>query len=110
MFYFFAGTAPGSEKAVWREIDAEIKRVSRGEVGKEELSRCQVRLKAARRMGMQTNGSRAMQAALDALYGMPINDQTQHDREIDAVTSAALARFAKRYFKRSNRLRLSVGP
>lgn len=110
MFYFFAGTAPGSEKAVWREIDAEIKRVARGEVSQEELTRCQVRLKAARRMGMQTNGSRAMQAALDALYGTPINDQAYHDREVDKVTSAALARFAKRYFKRAKRLRLSVGP
>lgn len=110
MFYFFAGTAPGSEQSVWREIDAEIKRVSRGEVGEAELNRCQVRLKAARRMGMQTNGSRAMQAALDALYGTPINDQLHHDREIDAVTTEALARFAKRYFKRSKRLRLRVGP
>ncbi len=110
MFYFYAGTVPGSEEAVWREIDAEIKRVAKGGVSDGELQRCQVRLKAARRMGMQTNGSRAMQAALDTLYGVPVNDEMYYDREIDRVTTAALARFAKCYFTKAKRLRLRVSP
>lgn len=110
MFYFYAGTASGSESAVYREVTAEIRRVSQGKIAAEELQRCQIRLKAARRMGLQTNGSRAMQAALDALYGMPINDWINYDEQIDAVSRQDLARFAKHYFKRAARLRLTVSP
>jgi len=110
MFYFYAGTAPGSEGAVLREVAAEIKRVAGGGVTSEELCRCQTRLKSARRMGLQTNGSRAMKAALNALYGKPVNDDERYDAEIDAVTRRDLSRFAKKYFKRQLAVQLTVRP
>ncbi|MDB6170028.1 MAG: peptidase domain protein [Verrucomicrobia bacterium] len=110
MFYFFAGTQPGREAEVLGEIDAEIARVQRGGVEPAELARCQVRLKAARRQGMQTNASRAMQAALNALQGQPINDWKNYDRRIDAVGIEDLARFAKRHFQPALRTQLVVRP
>jgi zinc protease len=110
MFYFYAGTAPDSEKAVFREIAAEISRVVRGGVTKTELKRCQVRLKAAHRMGMQTNSSRAMQASLNVLYGLPVNDWKKYGERIDAIKTTDLARFARTYFARTQRIRLTVRP
>lgn len=110
MFYFFAGTQPGKEGEVLAEIDAEIARVQAGGVEAAELGRCQARLKAARRQNMQTNSSRAMQAALNALQGQPINDWRNYDARIDAITIADLAQFATRHFTRAQRTQLVVQP
>lgn len=110
MFYFFAGTQPGKEAEVLAEINAEIARVAAGGVEPAELARCQARLKAARRQSLQTNGARAMQAALNALQGQPVNDWKNYDARIDAVTTADLAAFAARYFRRELRTQLVVRP
>ncbi|MFI5356763.1 MAG: M16 family metallopeptidase [Opitutales bacterium] len=110
MFYFSAGTAPGSEEAVRAEIAREIKRVADGGVELAELRRCQTRLKAARRMSVQTNGSRAMQASLNALYGLLVNDLEDYDARIDAVAAADLTAFARRYLVERQCVRLTVRP
>jgi zinc protease len=110
MFSFFAGTSPKSYAEVLKEFDAEIARVQAGKIGADELNRAQTRLKAARRMGLQTNASRAMQAGLNALYGQPVNDWQNYGGYIDAVTVEALADFARRYFKRELRTQLVVRP
>lgn len=110
MFYFFAGTQPGRESEVLAEIDAEIVRVQLGGVEAAELARCQARLKAGRRQSLQTNGARAMQAALNTLQGQPANDWRNYDAKIDAVTITDLATFASRYFQRALRTQLIVRP
>ena len=110
MFYFFAGTQPGREAEVLGEIEAEIARVQTGGVEAVELARCQTRLKAARRQGLQTNSSRAMQAGINALQGQPINDWKNYDARVEAVTIADLAKFAQRYFQKSLRTQLIVRP
>ena len=110
MFYFYAGTAPASAPAVLAEIDAEIARVQSGGVEEAELRRCQVRLKAGRRQGLQPNSARAMHAALNTLYGLPANDWKNYDARVDAVTSGDLARFAKKYLQRKQRVQLIVTP
>jgi zinc protease len=110
MFSFLAGTQPGREAEVLAEIDAEIARVAGGGVEPAELARCQARLKAGRRQGLQTNSARAMQAALSALQGLPMDDWRRYDARIDAVTIADLASFAQRYFARERSTQLVVGP
>jgi zinc protease len=110
MFSFFAGTQPGREAEVLAEIDAEIERVRSGGVEAAELRRCQARLKAGWRQGLQTPSARAMRAGIDVLQGRPIDDWTRYDGRIDAVTIADLAAFARRYFERTQRLQLVVGP
>jgi zinc protease len=110
MFYFMAGTAPDKEAAVQAEITAEIARVAAGGVEPEELRRCQTRLKAARRMSLQTNSSRASQAGLNAIYGLPVNDWQNYPAHIEAVTISDLARFAQTYLKPDARIRLVVRP
>ncbi|MBI4624326.1 MAG: insulinase family protein [Verrucomicrobia bacterium] len=110
MFYFLAGTQPGRESEVLFEIDAEIARVQSGGVESAELTRSQVRLKAARRQSLQTNSARAMQASLNALQGQPVNDWKNYDGRIEAVTIADLAAFASRRFTRAQRTQLIVRP
>lgn len=110
MFYFYAGTAPGSEAAVFGEFEAEVDRVRQGGVLPDELARCQTRLKAGRRMSLQTNASRAMQAGLNALYGLPVYDWLRYDAHVEAVSIEDLAAFAARYFAPALRTRLTIRP
>lgn len=110
MFYFYAGTAPGRDGEVLAEIDAEIARVAAGKVEPAELQRCQTRLKAAKRMGLQSNGARAMNAGLNALYGLPPEDFARYDARIDAVTTGALADFARTRLAPALRTQLVVRP
>jgi zinc protease len=110
MFMFYAGTAPATASEVLIEIDAEIARVQAGQVDATELLRCQTRLKAGRRMGLQTNGARAMHAGLNTLYGLPVDDAATYDAHIDGVTVADLQAFAQKRFQRNLRTQLVVKP
>jgi len=110
MFYFYAGTSPQRYAEVIEELELEIKRVREGGVTAEELSRCQVRLKAGKRMGMQTNSARAMQSALNSVYGLPVNDWRTYDARVDAVTLKSIRAFALRHFNSSQRVQLVVRP
>lgn len=110
MFYFYAGTHPQRYAEVLAEFAAEIARVQGGGVTAAELKRCQTRLKAAKRMALQANSARAAQAALNAVYGLPVNDWRNYDALIDAVTLADLGAFAQRYFVLPQRVQLVVKP
>jgi zinc protease len=110
MFYFFAGTSPQRYGEVVAELDLEIVRVQDGGATAGELARCQTRLKAGKRMGLQTNSARAMQAALNAVYHLPVNDWRTYDARIDAVTLADVQAFARRYFQGAQRVQLVVKP
>jgi zinc protease len=110
LFYFYAGTSPERYPEVLAELDLEILRVQQGRVTPEELRRCQIRLKAGKRMSQQTNSARAMQAALNAIYGQPVNDGPFYEARIEAVTLSDLQSFAQKYFQRSQRVQLVVKP
>ena len=110
MFYFYAGTSPQRYEEVIAELNLEIARVQAGGVAAEELHRCQVRLKAGKRMGLQTNSARAMQAALNAIYGLPVNDWRTYDARVGAVSLDAVRDFAQKYFQPAQRVQLVVKP
>jgi zinc protease len=59
---------------------------------------------------MQTNSARAMQSALNAVYGLPVNDWRTYDARIDAVTLADIQAFAVKYFQITQRVQLVVKP
>lgn len=110
MFYFISGTQPGKEQEVLGEIEAEVARIRAGDVGADELSRCQARLKAGQRKSLQTNSSRAMVAGLDVLQGRSANHWKNYDRLVDAVTVADLAAFAEKHLGSGGRTQLVVRP
>ena len=55
-----------------------------GDVLEDELKRCRTR-SAARPMGRQTLGARAMHAAIQHSYGQPLDDDAEHAARVDAV-------------------------
>lgn len=110
MFTLYAGTQPGETDAVVAEMEKEILRISNGEVDASELVRCRTCLKAARPMGRQTIGARAMHAAVNLSYDMPLDDDADHAAKLDACTAEVLANFAKKYLDSSKRVLLVVGP
>ena len=110
MFYFYSGTSPERYGEVLEEFALEIARVQSGGVTIEELRRCQIRLKAGKRMAMQTNSARAMQAAHSVVCGLPVNDWRNYDAQIEAVTPASLQAFARQYFQPALRTQMVVKP
>jgi zinc protease len=110
MFVFYAGTHPSQVDEVIKEINGEIARVAAGDVLEDELARCRTRLKAARPMGRQTIGARAMHAAIQLTYGLPIDDDLEHAAQLDAIGAEELATYARKNFAPSRSVRLVVGP
>jgi len=109
MFYFVAGTNPQGYPEVIKELEAEVARACGGGLEEEEVNRSKVRLKAGRRMSMQTNSACAIQSALNAIYGLPINDWRNYDAKVDSVTLQDLQAFARRRFVRDERVELLAG-
>ncbi len=109
MFYFYAGTSNEGYPRVIEELIKEVDRIANCGVADEELARCKTRLKASRRMSLQTNASCASQAAMNVAYGLPANDWRTYDGRIDKVTVEELADFAKKYFKTESRVELVIG-
>lgn len=109
MFYFYAGTSQEGYPKVIEELVEEVARVRNKGITPAELERCKTRLKAARRMSMQTNASCASQAAMNTIYGLPANDWREYDGRIDAVSIEDLSDFARKYFGEADRVELVIG-
>ncbi len=109
LFYFYAGTSSEGYPRVIEELEKEVARIQEGGLLDGELERCKTRLKASRRMSMQTNAACASQAAMNVAYGLPANDWRAYDERIDAVTVDRLAAFASRFLRANDRVEVVVG-
>ncbi len=110
LFTLSAGCAPGKEEDVWREFTAEMDRWCGPGITEEELARSKLRLSVGRRGQMQTASSRALQAALNGLYQLPINSWRTYDDRLNAVTLDRLKEFCRKNFQSTARLDLVVRP
>ncbi len=110
MMYLYAGTHQAAHAAVLAEFDAEVARLHSGAIDDAELLRARARLKAQLRVGRQSPGNRAQQAALNALYGLPLNDAKIREAAYDAADAAAVRAFAQKYLRPAARVRLIVEP
>jgi len=106
LFSLHAGTHPDQVECVFEEFNHELERMRSGAFEDGELERCKMHLKSEKIMGMQTAGSRAMQAALNILYGLPLNDWLDYPARIQAIDEHALQSFAQTYLIDSRRLDL----
>jgi len=110
MFLFYAGTQASQAGEVLKAIVGEVARVTAGDVLENELSRCRTRLKAARVMGRQTVGARAMHAAIQESYHLPLDDDADYAEKLDRIDVNALASHAQQYFSAECGVSMIVGP
>lgn len=108
MLYLYAGTHPDQVEDVFGEFAEEMERFRNGDFLEDELTHAKTRLKAQRISGMQAIGGRALQAALNALYGLPVNDWLDYPERIDAVTEGDLQELAQSWMRGDRRLDLVV--
>ena len=108
--YLYAGTHHASRDAVFSEFDAEVARLREGKIDDAELARARARLKAQLRVGRQSPSNRAQQAALNVLYGVPLNDAKIREAAYDAADAPAVRAFAQKYLRPESRIRLTVQP
>ena len=109
-FAFYAGTHPSQIDEVAAAIDVEIARVKTGQITEEELQRCRTCLKATRLFDQQTIGARALYAALNVSYDLPIESDSDYAKRLEKVSPDSLARFAKTLFDEQHSVRLVAGP
>jgi zinc protease len=110
MFTLYGGTHPEKAAEVRSEFDAAIERLRIHGVPEDELLRARTALKAQKRLGLQSIGSRAAAAALDTLYGLPLNSWKYFDDKIEAVSQDTLREYTREYLWPGERVSLTIGP
>ncbi|MDP8215051.1 MAG: pitrilysin family protein [Candidatus Euphemobacter frigidus] len=101
-FIFYAGTVPGSTEKIISAFREEIARVRGGKITPEELERNKNRLLGNFQFGLQTNGARAFQCAIDELYGLGYDAYRGYEETIRGLSVDDEARAAKKYFTPDN--------
>ncbi len=109
-FTLYAGTRPDQVEQVREEFNRTLDGIRAVGLPEAELARARTRLKARRRLGMQTIGARANSVLLDTLYGLPIQTNADYDARIDALTPDSIRDFATRYLDENKRVDFVIGP
>jgi zinc protease len=110
LFTFYAGTHPDAANEVLDVFHDEARRLREEGLTQDELDRARVRMKGRMRSSRQSIGSRASQAGLNALYGLPINDWKDYDERLDALTLADVQTCAAKQFQADAGVSLILGP
>ncbi len=97
MFYFYAGIQNAAAPKLAQAVQAEIQRVQSGQFLPGEIERAQQRLITRKHLSLQRLSERGMQAALNSLYGLPIDEAASYIQGIRSVNAAGLQAFAKEY-------------
>lgn len=94
MFLLCAGTEKGKEKIVLEEMRREMRRLREGRISESELLGAKTRICVARRTANQRAAVRCANAALNALYGIPVNRDSELEERLGALTADDVARYA----------------
>ena len=94
MFLLCAGTEKGKEKIVLGEMRKEMRRLREGKILESELLGAKTRICVARRTANQRAAVRCANAALNALYGLPVNRDAELEARLGALTADDVARYA----------------
>lgn len=110
MFNLMAGTKPGHEDAVLDVFTKELTRLKEGDVSDADLAHSRLRLLSQTRFAHQAIGSRAVNAGLNCLFGVDINNWNNHKALLERVSRESIARFASEYLDPAKAISLIVGP
>ncbi len=97
---------PVAKKAVFRELD----KVRKEGLTEDELEGAKRYLLGNLRIGLQTNGSQALQMALDELYGMGYDDVRRFMQKIEGVTLKDIKEAARKIIVPDRFVLVTVGP
>lgn len=108
MFFLCAGTEKRHAQTVLDEMRKEIRRLRDGKISAEELVGAKTRICVARRTARQRASSRCGNAALNALYGLPVNRDAELESRLGALAADDVARFATEILAEESALALIV--
>ncbi len=108
MFVLGAGTKRGKEKHVLEEMRREMHRLRNGKISAEELLGAKTRICVARRTAHQRAAVRCGNAAMNALYGLPVNRDAELEAQLGALTADDVARYASEILSPKFELALTV--
>lgn len=106
----YAATTAENVQAVKTEIFNQLNSLKDIILSPEELEQAKTVILGHRLIERQTNAARAMEAALDELYGLGYNHYTEYEEKIRSVTSTEISRIAKKYFDFNNYSLVVTGP
>ncbi len=92
----YAATSPSDVQRVAELLHEELARCVKEPVSPDELERVKRRVIGLHRIGLQSNGAKAMQAALDELYGVDPSYMEQYPALVERVTVEDIRRVAAR--------------
>ena len=108
MFFLYAGTHKAQKQIVLEEMQKELERLRAGKISSEEILGAKTRICVARRTARQRAASRCGNAALNSLYGLPVNRDEETESRLGALTADDVARFATEILAPDFALALSV--
>ncbi len=97
-FQIYAACQPEKVSEVYRIIAGQIEKARAGRITAEELERAKGIIVTTELMSRQTNGDRAMQTALDELYGLGADYRERMIEAVRRVTVEDCRRVAEKYF------------
>jgi zinc protease len=110
LFGGYIGTDPANSERALDGLLEEFEKVRTERVQDSELSRSQRYLIGSRAIGLQTNGAKAEEMALNELYGLGYRAGDEYDEKISSVTAQDVQRVAREYLDPRHRSEVIVGP
>ena len=92
-----------------QEIEAEVARLKRGDISDAEIADSKTHILAQRKMNLQRLGARTLDASLNCLYGLPVNQWRTYDKLVEAVSKDSIQAFAQKYFDDAQKVKLVIG-
>ena len=101
---------PKKSGVATKGIFAELNRIRESGLTEKELKAAKSYLLGNLQIGLQTNGSQAMQMTLDELYGLGYNHLPTYVREIKGVDTEEIKRAAQKIILPGRYVLVTVGP
>ena len=108
-FGAYIGTSPDRRDEAIRELWSQLHRVRNEPVDEAELERARNVLIGNYRLGLQTNGARAMEMALNETYDLGLDFAERYPRLLEATTAEDVQAAARRYLQPERYVMVTIG-
>lgn len=109
-FFFYAGTAPETSEKATSEILDEIRILTEEGLTEDEVRRASVKLLGQRLLHDQSASIVAFRAALNELYGLPVDFEETLNEQIRTIKTEEVNAVLKRTFSTPNHVIVIVQP